>query len=356
MKTTPANLESLSGWAAALVLSLGILLASATVTAQSSESKPSEQGQFTVPNPGADLWKAVRAANPGNTQVQGVETGVLINSSGESWRQMRNGPIRRYTGWLLSGTLLWILLFFAVRRSVKLEHGRSGITVARWSVLERTMHWYTASLFIVLAITGLSIMFGRSLVIPVIGNAAFGVWADFAKNLHNYLGPFFSIGVFLIIVLWMRHNIPNLVDLAWMEQGGGIIGNKHPSAGRMNAGEKVWFWIICTVGVTVIGTGFYLDFPEWFQLARADFQIYQIVHSATACLWIAVFFGHAYIGTVGSEGSIEAMTKGRVDVNWAKQHHDLWYEEVKNLPAEDSPPEDDIDHSNDETVVKPRPS
>ena len=110
MKTTPANLESLSGWAAALVLSLGILLASATVTAQSSESKPSEQGQFTVPNPGADLWKAVRAANPGNTQVQGVETGVLINSSGESWRQMRNGPIRRYTGWLLSGTLLWILL------------------------------------------------------------------------------------------------------------------------------------------------------------------------------------------------------------------------------------------------------
>ena len=57
-------------------------------------------------------------------------------------------------------------------------------------------------------------------------------------------------------------------------------------------------------------------------------QLSNVIHGVCALLWIAFWVGHAYIGTIGSEGSLEAMTTGYVDVNWAKQHHDLWYDEI----------------------------
>lgn len=281
-------------------------------------------------NPRANYWRAVREGNVGYSAVSGPETNVLIQNGGQNWRQLRNGPIATYGGWALFLTVCAIMLFFAIRGRVKLEGKPSGMIVPRWSVFERTVHWYTATLFIVLTITGLSTLFGRTVLIPLLGKEGFAVWAAFARPVHNYLGPFFSIGVVVILLMWIRHNIPNAVDFKWFAEGGGIVGRKHASAGRLNGGEKVWFWIVVLVGgIAVCVTGFLLDFPIWGQ-TRSDMQLYNIIHSVGAMVWIAVFFSHAYIGTLGTEGAIDAMAKGRVSVEWAKQHHDLWYEEVKD--------------------------
>jgi len=243
---------------------------------------------------------------------------------------------------------LAIGLFFMWRGRVRLAKGFSGQTVPRWSVAERTIHWYTATLFIIMAITGLSLLFGRRVLIPVMGGEAFAWWAQWSKDLHNYLGPFFTVGVALMIVSWIRDNIPSKVDLEWFKQGGGIVSDRHPPAGRMNGGEKAWFWIVCTVGTATVISGLVLDFPNFGQ-TRETMQAANVVHGVCSLIWIGVFFGHVYIGTLGMEGSIEAMARGRVDVNWAKQHHDLWYEDLRDKmvtagaqPGAGIPPQDSV--------------
>lgn len=315
-------------------------------------------------NPRANYWRAVRDGLQGYTAVEGQETNVLMQSGGQTWREIRNGPVANYGGWVLFVVAVAIMLFYAFRGRLDLEHGRSGQTVKRWSGAERFLHWYTAILFIVLAVTGLSLLFGRAILIPLLGPQGFAAYAQFSKTFHNYIGPFFSVGVLLMILFWIRHNLPSALDFKWFAQGGGgIVGNKHASAGRMNAGEKVWFWLIATVGVAVIVTGFILDFPNFGQ-TRELMQIANVIHGSLSLVWVAMFFGHVYIGTIGSEGSLEAMTTGKVDVNWAKQHHDLWYAKVKDQPVQRSEaaspprliPEDSILRRHYESTLHAKPA
>lgn len=277
-------------------------------------------------NQRSEFWRAVRRGTEGYSAVEGQETNVLIQNGGENWRALRNGPVKFYGSILLIVMLVTILGYHAIKGGARLPH-RSGLTVERWTVFERTIHWYTACLFLIMMITGLSLLFGRYALIPVIGKDAFAAYASVAKNLHNYLGPFFAAGLAIEIIMWIRHNIPNKVDLEWFKRGGGIVGSAHPHAGRMNGGEKLWFWILCTIGVAMIIAGFVLNFPNYGQ-TRGIMQLAHLIHVGTSIIVMAVALGHIYIGTLGSEGSLEGMVTGRVDTEWAKKHHDLWYEDL----------------------------
>lgn len=294
-------------------------------------------------NPRANYWRAVRDGQSGYSAVTGTsmdgqvintETNMLINNGGQNWRQIRDGLVANYGGWFLFVVLIAIMLFFAKVGRVPVASGMSGQKVQRWNALDRLVHWVTAISFIVLAISGLSLLFGRAVLIPLMGYPGFAAYAGLAKGLHNFVGPWlFTPGVALMIILWIRHNIPNAEDLQWFAQGGGF-GKSHPHAGFANAGEKVWFWFICTVGVAAIVTGFFMDFPNWWSASREGMQLANVVHAVTGVLWIALWFGHAYMGTVGTEGALEGMTSGYVDVNWAKQHHDRWYEQAQAASRE----------------------
>lgn len=286
-------------------------------------------------NQRANFWRLVREGQAGYSSVTGPEAGVFINNGGQNWRQLRNGLIANYGGWAVLGSLGLIFLFFLLRGRIRVEGEKSGLTVARWSGLERLMHWYTATLFVLLTITGLSILFGRAVLIPLMGPQGFAAWANLSINVHNYVGPFFTIGVFAMLLFWVKNNIPNAVDMKWFAAGGGIIGKAHPSAGKANGGEKVWYWIVILVGlVAVCGTGLVLIgwAAQWgfMDSSRATMQWAHQVHAIAAIIWIVVFFGHVYIGTIGTEGALEGMTTGKVSVEWAKQHHDLWYEGLES--------------------------
>lgn len=284
----------------------------------------------TDTNPRANYWRAVRGGDEGYVSSSGPYTvNTLVQNGGQNWRQIRNGPVANYTPWLLAGVVGLIIIFHLVKGRIRIEEPLSGRTVERWSMGERILHWYTAILFIILAITGLSLLFGRAVLIPLLGPAGFSAWASFAVMAHNYLGPFFCVGILIEIVWWFRHNIPNASDFKWFAQGGGILSKSHPSAGRMNGGEKLWFWIICTVGVAVCVTGVILDFPNYGQ-TRETMQIASIIHAITAIGWTAVAIGHIWIGTLGTQGSLEGMTSGRVSEEWAKQHHDKWFDDIES--------------------------
>lgn len=295
------------------------------------QQQVSENGDsWSETNPRSEYWRAVRRGDTGYSTDKTRGGNNLIFSSGQDWRQIRNGPVPTLGGWFLPLVALAIGLFFILKGQAKLKEPRSGRTITRWTLAERILHWATAALFVVLAITGLSILFGRAVLIPLLGHEGFSAWASVAKLLHNYSGPLFTVGIVLMIVSWIKDNIPKRTDLIWFKKGGGMFG-EHAPAGRMNGGEKAWFWFIATFGVAVCISGLVFNFPNWVE-SRFVMQIANVIHAALAIGWIGLFFGHAYIGTLGTEGALEGMTTGEVDETWAKQHHDLWYEEVKNAP------------------------
>ncbi len=313
-------------WGVLMILTVSVALPTAVtwVAAQDAEHA----------NPRAEFWRAVRQGAAGFSTVRGPQANVLIDSRGEDWRLLRNGPVAGFGAVAMGSMVLLLLLYSILHGRVRIEGGRSGRTIPRWSLFNRTLHWYTAILFIVLAITGLSLLYGRAVLIPWLGLDAFAAYAAFAKLVHNYLGPAFAIGVVLILVLWLRFNLPEKTDWQWIKAGGGLLGRgRHPHCGFMNPGEKIFtYGSMLVLGVIVVATGFILDFPNVPQ-PRATYQLSQLLHDAAALLWITIMLGHIYLGLWGVEGALEGMVSGEVDENWARQHHDLWYEQVKQGTA-----------------------
>lgn len=274
----------------------------------------------------------------GRVSIPDQRSGVLEQPAGRDWREFRNVTLRWVGGIAILGMLALLVVFYLSRGMVRLQSGRSGRTVERFSAFERFVHWMTATCFIILAISGLNITFGRPLLLPLIGFEAFSEWSQWAKYAHIYLSFPFTIGVVLIFLMWVGGNIPNRVDIQWIKRGGGIVGHDHPPAYRFNAGQKAIYWIVVIGGGLVAATGYVLMFP--FYLSGIEgMQLAQIVHSVVAVLFIAVMLAHVYIGTIGMEGAFEAMGSGTVDVNWAREHHSLWLEEqsARTGPADAQP-------------------
>jgi len=315
------------GLASILIVFAVATLSVISVNGYAAEEKSAGGSPINNPNLGAELWKKVRGADSGSTQVQSTDSAVLINSAGQDWRMLREQKLIKYSAWALLAMILIIILFYFVHGRIKLDDGYSGQKVKRWNLYSRTIHWFTAITFIILAVSGVTTLLGRMLLIPILGAEAFSYWATLMKLLHNYVGPFFSISLVLVIINWIGKALPSKDDVKWLTSGGGIIGHAHPSAGALNAGEKIWFWIIATVGVVCAVTGLILDFANFGQ-TREDMQLANVLHSISAIAWMMVAMGHIYMGTIGTEGALEGMTTGEVDVNWAKQHHDLWYQKV----------------------------
>lgn len=304
-----------------------------TDTAQ-AQDKPVAQGITDAQkgfgsdvNPRSNFWRAVREGNAGYSAIKGVDSNVLIQSGGENWRAVRNGPVF-YWGWIAFAVVVVVLaLFWLLRGRIKLDKGRSGIKIKRWGSVSRLLHWVTAVTFILLSATGLSLLYGKAVFIPWVGKDAFAAWAFIAKNIHNYTGPVFSFTLVVLLLMLIKDNIPNGTDLKWFAKGGGIIGKGHPSAGRMNGGEKVWFWLLATFGIASVLSGLAMNFL--LELTRYESQLAMSVHAIASIVVMVVSLGHIYIGTAGTEGALEGMTTGEVDLNWARQHHDIWLEDLQ---------------------------
>jgi len=61
-----------------------------------------------------------------------------------------------------------------------------------------------------------------------------------------------------------------------------------------------------------------------------------VIHGIAALIMIIASFGHIYMGTAALEGTFEVMQTGYCDTNWAKEHHDIWYEKIKDSAVESS--------------------
>jgi formate dehydrogenase subunit gamma len=262
----------------------------------------------------------------GRVTIPDARAATLIQPAGQTWRSFNQGTLHWIGGIAIVGMLLALIVFYAVRGVVKLSRGRSGRTVTRFNGFERFVHWLTATTFIILALSGLNITFGKSLLLPLIGPESFAALSQWGKYFHNYLSFPFTIGLLLVFLIWIKDNIPGALDVEWIRRGGGIVGNDHPPARRFNAGQKIIYWLVVIGGAAIAITGFYLMFP-FYAAGMEGMQLAAVIHGVVAVLLIAVMLAHIYIGTLGMEGAFEAMGTGEVDVNWAEEHHSLWVEE-----------------------------
>lgn len=261
----------------------------------------------------------------GRSSLPDSRTGVLEQPAGRDWRQFHQVTLRWIGAVSILGMLAVLMLFYLIRGMVKIEAGRSGRTLVRFNAFERFVHWMTATCFIVLALSGANITFGKELLTPLIGPEAFASWSQWAKYAHNYLSFPFTLGVVLMFLMWLAWNFPSGVDVRWIREGGGIVGENHPPARRFNAGQKVIYWVVVLGGGAAAITGYLLMFP-FYATDVSGMQTAQMVHGIVGLLFIAIMLAHIYIGTIGMQGAFEAMGTGQVDVNWARQHHSLWLE------------------------------
>ena len=262
----------------------------------------------------------------GRITIPDAKESVLIQPAGRDWRTFDQITLRWIGAISILGMLLLIVGFFLTRGMIRIERGRSGRTIVRFNAFERFVHWMTATCFIILAISGLNITFGKALLLPLMSPEAFTAWSQWLKYAHNYLSFPFTFGVILLFLMWIGGNIPSKTDVEWLKAGGGLFGHREPPSGRFNGGQKMIYWIVVIGGSAVAITGYILMFP-FYGTSIAGMQLAQIVHSVVAMLFVAAMLGHIYIGTIGMEGAFEAMGSGEVDVNWAKQHHSDWAEE-----------------------------
>ena len=295
-----------------------------------------------------DLWRYVRTGNAGSTQMKGELSAVMIQSEGDNWRAFRNGPLSVYGAYGLAGIIGLLVVFYMVRGRITIDAGPSEDRIMRFGTIDRFAHWLMAGSFVVLGITGLNLLYGRYVLLPILGKDAFATITTFGKYAHNYLAFAFMLGLGLSFILWVRHNIPNKLDLKWLAMGGGIFAKGvHPPARKFNAGQKIIFWAVMIGGLSVSMSGIALMFPfqtsmfaETFALLNSvgfslptDFtamqeqQMNQLWHGVVSLGLMTMIVAHIYIGSVGMEGALDAMNSGMVDRNWAKEHHNLWVEE-----------------------------
>jgi len=302
------------------------------------------------PGNNAPMWREIKQ-QAGFTSLPDPEAGVLIQqqtaypgsgftSAGEAWRQTRNLLIIPVGGWLLILALVGIGAFYLVRGKIRLQHKPTGRKIERFTPFERFMHWMLAFSFIALAVSGIVILFGKFFLLPVLGAALFG-WLTYAlKTIHNFVGPLFGLALVIVLLTFLRDNLPSKSDLAWLAKGGGLFGGGEAPSARFNAGEKIWFWVgVLFLGLVAVASGLVLDklVPN-FPYTRGAMQVAEIIHASATILLMAMAFGHIYIGSIGTEGALDGMRTGYVDESWAKQHHALWLDDIQSgrIPAQRS--------------------
>ncbi|MCP1335417.1 formate dehydrogenase subunit gamma [Futiania mangrovi] len=349
---------------ATLMLAVGLALAPGAVPAlaqQSAPVAPTDPAGSLGPlgqSSDTDIWREIRRGNQFQTQVQNQGAGIMIQSEGEVWRNFRNGPLPYYGAWGLFGIVALLAVFFLIRGRIRIDEGMSGRTIERFNTIERAAHWLLASTFIILAITGLNLLYGRYFLPGLIGKEAFATISMWGKYAHNYLAFGFMLGLVMIFVLWVKDNIPGWTDVKWFLKGGGILGMGHPDSRRFNGGQKLIFWMVVLGGASLSMSGVALMWPFEFHFFAGTFdaingifgtslptalgpiqeqQLNAAWHAIVGLVMIVVIIAHIYIGSVGMEGAFDAMGSGQVDINWAKEHHNLWVEDMVRKGRADAP-------------------
>jgi len=308
-----------------LVLTAMLLLAAAVpVAAQTAAQAPAPLDANTAAVTEQRLLQRHYLIE-GRGTIADTRSYVIEQPLGRLWRMAQSVWLRWIGAAVIIATLAFFTVLYFTLGPMRIEAGRSGRMIVRFSAFERCLHWTIAISFTILAVTGLNITFGRELLLPLIGAEAFSRWSLLSKYAHDYSSFPFLLCVAVMFLLWARATLPTMVDVRWFMEGGGMVGHRHPPAEKFNGGQKLLFWVAMAGTAGVALSGVFLLFPfYWSNII--GMQIAHVAHALVGLAFVATVIAHIYIGAVGLEGGWAAMVSGEVDLNWAKQHHSLWVE------------------------------
>lgn len=311
-----------------------------------------------------DLWRAYRYSSADiTTQSRGPAVTTMIQDRGMWWLATREGFLVQMAGYVLGGTILALALFYVLRGRIRIHGEKTGRTITRFKAFERFGHWLLAVSFLLLGATGLITLLGRKFLIPVFGPDSFSTLAIVSKWIHNNVAWAFIVALVIVFVAWVVHNIPDRTDIQWLAKAGGLLGGDHPPAKKFNAGQKLIFWSVIVLGGSISLSGISLLFPfelgmfahtfsvlnswgvpGWFGLEafpypllpHEEMQFAQLWHAIVSVVLMAIIIAHIYLGSVGMEGAFDAMGKGEVEEQWAREHHSIWADEVLNAKSKET--------------------
>jgi formate dehydrogenase subunit gamma len=317
------------------VLGLVSLLVAGAAWAQSPAVNPTDadyakeqaKQQQAQPLNNQPVWSEIRSGAKQYTSVRGRETDVLIQPQGQTWRALRT-PIMGAGALVIGMAILGLAIFYLLRGRLEYDKRAGDRVIRRFAPIDRYAHWLLAIAWVTLAITGVILSMGKTVLLPILGYTLFSWLATLAKSVHNFVGPVLIIAVPLMFLRFVRDNGVSIEDVKWFTHIGGYFkGHEYPS-GKFNAGEKLVFWLLLVVLSTLLTvTGLVLVFPN-FDQTRATMQVASTLHMVGAYVAIALACVHIYLGTIGMSDAYRAMRYGYVDASWAKHHHARWYDDV----------------------------
>lgn len=196
--------------------------------------------------------------------------------------------------------------------------------ILRTPLIVRFCHWCMVCLFILTALSGLSLFF------PSI--KLFGLFLgtpQLVRALHPIIGCVVFVLLMFMFIKLAHHNIPNKNDLLWIKNFKHVIMGKEEGIpiGKYNVGQKFLFWCIMSLIFVLFVTGLVMwrrYVSDYFPIQIVRIAIF--LHSFAAICLILLAIGHAYMA-LWVKGSIKGMITGYVSRAWALKNHSSWYEE-----------------------------
>lgn len=200
------------------------------------------------------------------------------------------------------------------------------VEVRRYVAFTRWNHWFTATCFILLMLSGFA-LFHPSLY----GLSGLFGGGQTTRWLHPFIGIALAVGFLGMFVQLVHLNILRREDLVWTAQIGDVISGHEerlPELGKYNFGQKVVFWGMFWLILALLISGimmWYQYFPDAVSVETRRIAI--LVHSIAAILIVLLLILHIF-AAIWTRGTLRAMTRGTVTGGWSWRHHRKWLREL----------------------------
>ena len=236
---------------------------------------------------------------------------IGLSRFGAALGAWRESTLKPSGPWLLGAVVLACLLHlvgFGPRRTVSTPGEPS---VVRYRVAERVGHAIAMASFLVLAVSGLSFLLGSA---SPLGASA--------RSLHTWTGFVFAAAVVALAALWAREARPAPWDREWLRHLGGYLGfGGELPAGKLNAGQKLYFWFALAAVLGLTATGLLMTWPGGL---RAWLPLAYTLHDLLAIAVLCGVTAHFYLAVVANPGALRGVIEGSVGRSWARDHHSRW--------------------------------
>jgi formate dehydrogenase subunit gamma len=194
--------------------------------------------------------------------------------------------------------------------------------LARFTRTERAVHWVHASAFMILLGSGLCLYLPS--LAEIVGRR------PLVKAVHIYTAVAWAVALLLVVVAGDRRSLARTAreinrfdadDRAWLRR-------RRAPQGRLNAGQKLNAVITAAFAVLFVVTGFFLWYGE--RNTRFRLPAALLVHDWLMYVSFILVVGHLFLTLVypKTRHSLNGMTHGWVEEDWARAHHGKWVEEM----------------------------